>query len=27
VNQSTGGGLAHNNIQPSLVVYMFRRTA
>jgi microcystin-dependent protein len=25
VNQSTGGGAAHNNIQPSLVVYFFRR--
>lgn len=27
VNQNTGGGAAHNNIQPSIVVYMFRRTA
>lgn len=25
--QSTGGGGAHNNIQPSVVVCMFRRTA
>ncbi len=26
-NQSTGGGEAHNNIQPSIVVYMWKRTA
>lgn len=25
--QSTGGGGAHNNIQPSIVVYMWKRTA
>ena len=24
---STGGGVAHNNIQPSIVVYMWKRTA
>ena len=27
VNQSTGGGGAHNNLQPYIVVYMFKRTA
>ena len=24
---STGGGAAHNNLQPYIVVYMWRRTA
>lgn len=27
VTQSTGGGGAHNNLQPYIVVYMWRRTA
>lgn len=26
-SSSTGGGIAHNNIQPSFVVYMWQRTA
>ncbi len=26
-NQSTGGGGAHNNTQPSITVYMWKRTA
>jgi microcystin-dependent protein len=27
VNQNTGGGGAHNNIQPSIVVFLWERTA
>lgn len=27
VNQSTGGGAAHNNLQPYLAVFMWKRTA
>lgn len=26
-NQNTGGGVAHNNVQPSIVVYMWKRVA
>lgn len=27
VNQNTGGGQAHSNVQPSIAVYMWKRTA